>query len=237
MPDAKIDADVALEIAAHEGLVRQTYKDSVGVWTWSIGVTSASGHKVERYIGNPQTLEKCLEIWIWLLERYANDVRSAFGSTSLTKTQFAAALSFHWNTGAIKRATWVARFKAGDISGARLSFLSWNKPPEIRERRRREAALFFDGKWSNDGKVTEYARVRQSGTPDWSSARRVDIRREVEKILRDSSTPVPHPRPPSLPPTPGQAPSTEVSPFVALGILLAMGAIVAFVFLRKRIFG
>lgn len=39
----KITARVALELASHEGLVRQAYKDSVGVWTWSIGITSASG--------------------------------------------------------------------------------------------------------------------------------------------------------------------------------------------------
>lgn len=29
---------IALEVAYHEALVRRAYKDSVGVWTWSVGL-------------------------------------------------------------------------------------------------------------------------------------------------------------------------------------------------------
>ena len=46
----------ALEIASHEALIRQAYKDSVGVWTWSVGLTSATGHDVLRYKANPNPL-------------------------------------------------------------------------------------------------------------------------------------------------------------------------------------
>src|SRR5690554_6331906 len=97
----KVDHEVALEVACHEALVRQTYKDSVGVLTWCVGMTNATGHTVERYIGKPASLQHCMNIYAWALDRYADGVRRAFKGTPLTKAQFAAALSFHWNTGAI----------------------------------------------------------------------------------------------------------------------------------------
>ena len=56
------------EILQHEGLAREAYRDSVGVWTWSVGITDASGHKVARYRDNPQTIGRCLEVFVWLLE-------------------------------------------------------------------------------------------------------------------------------------------------------------------------
>lgn len=75
MERMRIDANAAMELASHEGLVRRAYKDSVGVWTWSIGITNATGHNVERYIGKPQTRQHCLAIYVWALEKYADDVR------------------------------------------------------------------------------------------------------------------------------------------------------------------
>lgn len=178
----KLTPKIALEVAAHEGMVRQAYKDSVGVWTWSVGITSMSGHAVERYIGKPQTMEKCLSVWLWVLEKYAKDVRTAM-PRAVTEEQFAAALSFHYNTGAIKRASWVKAFNAGDMKAAKKGIMNWRKPKEIIKRRTKERDLFFDGTWSGDGKILEYTRVKASGTPDWGSAKRVDIREAVEAAL------------------------------------------------------
>lgn len=184
-----VDADTALEILSHESIVRQTYKDSEGVWTWSAGLTKATGHDVTRYIGKPQTLEHCIAIYAWALEKYAREVDEAFGGHLLTKAQFAAALSFHWNTGAIKTATWVKLWKAGPgwstdgYADARKSFMAWNKPAEIIGRRTKECALFFDGKWSNNGTVTEYTRVKANGTPDWSSAKRIDVTKAFAAVF------------------------------------------------------
>lgn len=179
----KITARTALELASHEGLVRQAYKDSVGVWTWSIGITNASGHNVERYIGKPQTLEVCLEVYVWALEKYANDVRKVFKDKPLNEHQFAAAVSFHYNTGAIARAAWVKKWLAGDVAGAKKDFMNWSKPKEIIPRRQKERDLFFDGKWSNNGTVTEYTRVKANGQIDWSSAKKTNITKEMEAVL------------------------------------------------------
>lgn len=197
-----VDCDVAMEIASHEAIIRQAYRDSVGVWTWSVGLTNASGHNVERYIGKPQPLQHCLAIYVWALNNYADDVREAFSGHRLSKEQFAGALSFHWNTGAIKRASWVRKWKAGDVRGAKKAFMDWRKPPEIVPRRRRECELFFSGHWHGDGKMTEFTRLTRRSTPDWSSARRIDVSGELRVILSASA------------PSPGGAPATGADPQV-----------------------
>lgn len=207
----RITLNVALEVAAHEALIRQTYVDSVGVNTWSVGLTSATGHDVDRYIGEPQTLSKCLGVWIWALERYADDVREVMGE--LTEAQFAAALSFHWNTGAIKTASWVKHWKAGDTAKAKKAFMNWRKPAEIIPRRQKERDLFFSGVWSNDGTMTEYTRLTKSRTPVWRSAVKIDVTDELEAILE----PV---RPPVLPDAEPTTPVVQ-SPWAALFSVLA----------------
>ena len=145
---------IAGEILQHEGLAREAYRDSVGVWTWSVGITDASGHRVARYRDNPQPLERCLEVFLWLLTtRYLPAVNAAFGAFDPSEHQLAAALSFHYNTGAIARASWLKRFLDGDAEAARKAILDWRRPAEILPRRRRERDLFFDAKWSGDGRV------------------------------------------------------------------------------------
>jgi lysozyme len=153
------------ELLHHEGLVREAYRDSCGVWTWSAGITDASGHRVGRYRDNPQPLARCLELFVWLLTtRYLPAVRAAFGAFQPAEHQLAAALSFHWNTGAIARAAWLKRFLAGEPR-AREAMLDWRRPPEILPRRRQERDLFFAGRWSGDGTVLLYDVAKPSYRP------------------------------------------------------------------------
>lgn len=175
---------VAMELVGHEAIVLEWYKDSVGVGTWGIGVTNASGHSVERYKDAPQTVRRVLEVYVWLLRtNYIPDVLKAFQGFALTEAQFAAALSFHYNTGAILRAGWVRDFKAGDLAGARDAFMEWRKPPEIIERREKERDLFFDGTWSGETKTTVYPVRKPSYTPHWSKAYKVDIAADLAAVL------------------------------------------------------
>lgn len=177
-----------LEIAGHEAIIFEAYKDSRGIWTWGPGITSASGHLVERYIDNPQTLERCLAVYEWLLRtKYLPEVLKAFDGHPLTEAQLAAALSFHWNTGGIGRADWVALWKAGKTSEARQAILRWCHPPEILGRRKLERDLFFDGRWSNDGTVLNYAVNKPSHTPQWRSAKHLDIRPALREVLHETA--------------------------------------------------
>ncbi len=181
----KITANVAMEIVSHEAIVREAYKDSVGVWTWGVGITSASGHKVyPRYKDTPQSLRRCLEIFEWALRtRYMPDVLEAFDRHAMSEAQFAAALSFHYNTGGIKRAKWVRLWKEGDVPGAWAAIMNWSKPPEIIPRRRKESDLFFENKWSNDGRATEYPVRKPSYQPDFANGKRVEIKGILDELL------------------------------------------------------
>lgn len=183
-----LTTQMAIEIASKEAIIRQAYKDSKGNWTWSAGLTSATGHKVERYIDNPQSMAKCLEIYIWALQKYNDEVTEAFGNYELSDSQRAAALSFHWNTGAIKRASWVKSFIGGDTKTAKKQFMNYKRPASIIPRRKSERDLFFDGDWSGDGSVTEYTKLRANHTPNWSSGVKVYIGKEIEAII-DKSEP------------------------------------------------
>ncbi len=174
---------IMMELVAHEAIVPEAYLDSVGILTWGVGVTSASGHGVDRYINNPQSIARCLEIFTWLCaEKYGPDVRRAFNDQPLNEAQYAAALSFHYNTGAILRASWVNEFNVGRPVSARKAFMNWRKPREIIPRRTKERDLFFDGKWSSDGKATVYDV--QGRKPVWSSARRVDITADLHMAMQ-----------------------------------------------------
>jgi GH24 family phage-related lysozyme (muramidase) len=184
MADTLLTERTLLEIAEHEGLVLEAYRDSVGVWTWGFGVTDASGHSVGRYRKNRSTIERAVEVYEWLLRtKYLPEVERAFRGRELTEAQLAAALSFHWNTGAIGRADWVKSVLAGNPNRAWSEFMNYSRPREVIDRRKAERALFFDGRWSGDGVVLIYEEVHQNGTPRWSSARQIDIKDEVRAAL------------------------------------------------------
>lgn len=182
---ANITVKTMQEIIAHEAIITEAYKDSVGVWTWGVGVTNSSGHTVyPRYKDKPQSIKRVIEVFEWLLRvKYAPGVANAFSGKQLTQAQFTAALSFHYNTGAIGRALWVKSFVAGDTAKARQQIMNWIRPRELIKRRTAERDLFFDGVWSGDGKATVFKVRKPSYFPSWSSARRIDITSDLEEAL------------------------------------------------------
>ena len=171
-----------LELIEHEGIVPEWYKDDVGVGTWGIGVTNKSGHRVDRYRDNPQPMEHILSIFIWLVDRvYLPPVLAAFNGYNLNEQELHAALSFQYNTGAIMTADWVADFKAGFRDQARASIMNWRSPSSIIPRRKAERDLFFDGKWTSDGKVPVYGVRKPSYTP--GNAILVDIKAHLQLAI------------------------------------------------------
>ena len=179
IPENTLSIRGAAELIEHESIVLEAYYDNAKppVLTWGIGVTDASGHKVGRYKDNPQSIEKVLEIYVWLLKtNYLPAVLKAFEGFPLNEHQLAAALSFHYNTGSILKTEWVGLVKANRLKEAR-AFLTTHylNGGALTKRRKLEAALFFDGAWTTDGKVTVLGVNKPSYTPNWSSAKTVDI--------------------------------------------------------------
>ena len=81
------------------------------------------------------------------LTRYALDVARALGIAPTTQAQFDALVSFHYNTGAIAKATLTRLHKAGRFAAAADEFGKWVNAGGKRllglvRRRRAEAALY-----------------------------------------------------------------------------------------------
>lgn len=61
------------------------------------------------------------------LVRFANEVDRALGDASTSQVQFDALVSFHYNTGAIARATLTRRHVEGDFTSAKREFARWTR--------------------------------------------------------------------------------------------------------------
>lgn len=206
----KVSDKGVAELLSHEALVTSPYRDSVGVWTIGVGHTSSAGKP------NPQTMPKGVEVPIGELvdlfrrdlAKYEADVNTAV-KTPLQQHEFDALVSFHFNTGAIAKASLVKKLNGGDRLGAAAGMLEWKKPAEIIKRRTAEMKLFRDGKYSNDGKCSIYPADR-NGRVQWGSGRRVSV---ASLIAPKPVQPAPAPEAPQVvaapepPPAPAPAPA------------------------------
>jgi lysozyme len=158
----------AFAIACAEGIVPGPYLDSVGVWTWGIGHTKAAGAPDPAAMarGMPADLDGVISATVQIfrhdLARYAAAVAAAL-TVPVTQTEFDALVSFHYNTGAIAKASLVKALNRGDRLSAITGFMSWVKPPEVVARRKKEQALFKTGNYPagpvNVWQVTTSGRV------------------------------------------------------------------------------
>lgn len=185
-----ITPKIAMELVSHEAIVTEAYKDWAGVWTWSVGITNASGHIVHpRYLDNPQTLRRCLEVFEWVVRsKYMPAVDEVFAAHPLNEAQVGAALSFHYNTGGLRRATWVRNVLEGDPAAARENIMTWNKAggqvsAGLTKRRARERDLFFNGTWSNDGTALVVPVSKPGHSPNFSGAKQVEIMSTLQELF------------------------------------------------------
>ena len=84
------------------------------------------------------------------LERFARDVAKAIGAAPTTQNQFDAMVSFHYNTGAIARASLTRYHVAGRYNDATAEFGKWvnaagKRLPGLVRRRAAEAKLYRTG--------------------------------------------------------------------------------------------
>ncbi len=129
-----------------DGLVEAYPDPGTGGDPWTIG-WGATGTGIER--GTVWTVAECDARLERDLARYAADVARAIGDAPVTQAQFDAMVSFHYNTGAIARATLTRRHCGGDHAGARAEFARWNMAGGrvmrgLVRRREAEARLYQD---------------------------------------------------------------------------------------------
>ncbi len=111
-----------------DGLVEAYPDPGTGGDPWTIG-WGATGRDGKGRIGpgTVWTQAKCDSRLAEDLAIYAAEVANAIGDTPTTQPQFDALVSFHYNTGAITRATLTKKHLAADYTGAAEEFARWNK--------------------------------------------------------------------------------------------------------------
>lgn len=123
----------------------EAYPDpGTGADPWTIG-WGATGKGIQP--GTVWTQADCDARFDADLARYSAEVARALGNAPTSQHQFDALVSFHYNTGAIARATLTKLHKRGDYAGAEAEFGKWvhaggKRLTGLIRRRAAEAALY-----------------------------------------------------------------------------------------------
>lgn len=213
-------------IVAHEGVVPAPYLDSVGVWTFGIGHTAAAGPPDPRHLarGMPPDLDEALayafDTFRRDLPKYEAGVNRMLAGRTVPQHEYDAAVSFHFNTGAIAHAEWVKDWIAGRKADAAAKMMSWRKPAEIIPRRAAERDLFLRGTYGS--KTAAVWRVNSAGRITWKPVRAL-TQAQIVNMVRPTAPPA-RPAPPAQLPDPD---TTTVRPaaLIAVIVLLAVVAI------------
>lgn len=134
-----------------DGLVEAYPDPGTGGDPWTIG-WGATGRGLNGQSIGPGTVwtqQQCDARLERDLVRYADDVVRALDGTPTSQAQFDALVSFHYNTGAIARATLTRHHKARDYAAALKEFARWNRAggrvmKGLTRRRLAEAKLYGD---------------------------------------------------------------------------------------------
>lgn len=222
-----------IALIGHEGIVLSRYKDSVGVSTIGVGHTKAAGGLDPATFSGTLTMSQALDLLRTDIAKYENGVNAAL-RVPLTQYEFDALVSFHYNTGAISKATLTKTLNAGNRKLAGEQFMNWIKPPEIKARREAEKTLFLTGKYPPP-MATVYP-ADANGRVLWSKGTRVN----VEQLLAQKPLTIPPAEPVSPPPVPIDAPPAPDRPAVITqgpvpsgGWLAAILAVIASAFGKK----
>lgn len=113
-----------------DGMIEAYPDPGTGAEPWTIGWGATgrdhvSGGRIGQ--GTYWTQGQCDARLTLDLARFAAEVAAATGTAPTTQGQFDALVSFHYNTGAIARATLTQKHVAGDHHGAAREFARWNR--------------------------------------------------------------------------------------------------------------
>lgn len=123
----------------------QAYPDpGTGGDPWTIG-WGTTGRDIKP--GLIWTKQQCDDRFLADLQRFIREVNTAIGTAPTTQAQFDALVSFHYNTGAIAKATLTKLHRAGQHAAAAIEFGKWvnaggRRMAGLVRRRAAEAALY-----------------------------------------------------------------------------------------------
>ena len=131
----------------HDGMVEAYPDPGTGSTPWTIG-WGATGPGIGQ--NTVWTQAQCDARLKQDVARHAREVAAALGNAPTSQAQFDALVSFHYNTGAIARATLTKYHRSGDFTRAAAEFARWNRGggrvlKGLVRRRREEARLYRSG--------------------------------------------------------------------------------------------
>lgn len=168
----KISTEGLIALIGHEGIVLSRYRDSVGVWTIGVGHTKAAGGINPETFTGTLTMKEALELLRTDIVKYEASVNAAV-KVPLEQHEFDALVSFHYNTGAISRATLTKTLNAGNKRLAGEQLMNWVKPQSIYGRRKAEMMLFLKGEYPPP--VATAYPADAGGNVLWSKGTRVNV--------------------------------------------------------------
>lgn len=128
-----------------EGCKLKAYKDTVGVWTIGCGHSSAAGPP---HVKQGMTITQAHADIIFAddIAEFEEGVTRLLDGKPIEPHQFDAyvSLAFNIGLGAFAASTTLRKFLVGEYDRAAEAILMWDKPPEIKARRRGEHQQFLN---------------------------------------------------------------------------------------------
>lgn len=142
-----ISADGIALIKHFEGWFPKAYKCPAGVWTIGYGHTGLKHKDGSVFPGRTITVAEGERLLRHDMDVFEARV-SRLVTVPLNDDEYAALVSFDFNTGALHKSTLLKKLNAGDRQGAAAQFALWNKAngkvlPGLVKRRKAERALFL----------------------------------------------------------------------------------------------
>jgi lysozyme len=130
-----------------EGLFLEAYLCPAGVWTIGYGHTGLQHKDGTVYRGRKVTPQQAEELFRYDMDKFEGRVLK-FITVPLNDNEFAALVSFDFNTGGLGDSTLRRKLNAGDRKGAADELLRWNKAggkvlAGLTRRRKSERNLFL----------------------------------------------------------------------------------------------
>jgi uncharacterized protein (TIGR02594 family) len=156
-------------LRSFEGRSLKAYRDEVGVWTIGFGNTNSDadvlGFEIKAGVTINETQAEQL-MRAAITRRYEESVRKSMPTA--TQPAYDAGVDFHYNTGAISRASWVKSFAANNLTAVHSQIMLWNKAggnvlAGLTRRRNREWEMIASGDYGPEG--AQHLLTDEKGRP------------------------------------------------------------------------
>lgn len=192
-----------MAIIGHEGIVQSRYKDAVGVWTIGVGHTKAAGGIDPANFAGTMTVRETFDLLKHDAAKYAADVSKAV-KVALEQYEFDALVSWHYNTGRIrKNPAWLAALNRGDKKTAGRALANsivtakGKRLPALVTRRKAESDLFLYGKYPPP--FANLYPASPAGKVIWDHGKRIDLVRSLQIGEKPPAKPAGAQEPPKAP--------------------------------------